>query len=253
MAPSFALNIGTDRTTGGYGGAVGPAFGCDAAAEALETWAKGLNYEIVPRLINEHATKDNVIAAFEGVAQKLEKDSIFLFSVAGHGRVLSGPGKGCEPRDQALMLYDRYLVDNRIYDLCASIRVQAHVIIVATGCYSGGFHILPRSLTRATAYAMPRSSSLLAEPCPSRPQPEANVLLLASSSPTALTGAQMKGGVPLFVRHLIDCQPMATSFNDLCERIKAAEPSIGGNCIVDARLVRKDSFLLEERTPFALP
>ena len=129
MPKALSLHVGVSISKG-HAGPLGTALGCSTAATTLASITRGLRFARTELLTNEDATLQNVIAHFDTLSAPgtLDDGDLLVLTFAGHGKELAGPGSGCEPHDQALVLYDEYLVDNDLYELCKGVAARANIV-----------------------------------------------------------------------------------------------------------------------------
>jgi hypothetical protein len=254
MPEAYSLHIGCDRTNG-YAGPIGGAGGCDQAARDMHALAHGLGYSRSIALVGEDASWDSTVAAISDITGHLKTGDLFLLTMAGHGMEMDGPGEGCEEHDQALLLYDAYLVDNTVYSLLSAISSYAFVVIVAESCYSGSIHtnLLRASFSRAgRLHVGPAAAGNVKEPCQTRGLLHPDVLLIAATAPTDLTTIGTKGLSPAFTRELLATFSSSSTYEDLRAQTNSRLPRDEQTCVLDVGLVRDGSPLLTSR-PFVIP
>jgi hypothetical protein len=243
MAKALSLHVGIS-VSNGHAGPLGAARGCDAVASELAAIAEQHGYARREVLIDEEATLQNVTSSFESLSNALDHGDLLLFTLAGHGRQLAGPGHGCDPHDHAFVLYDDYLIDGDVYHLCEGVSVHADIVIVAEGCFSGSISTKPPGASRFTTKA-----GDLGGPCPGRPLLDSNVMVLAATSPTGIASGVLNRGLPLFSRALIDNLPKSTNYRELRDNINRNRTNTQPECELNEDLVDPASDL-PLRKPF---
>jgi hypothetical protein len=257
MAKALSLHVGVSGNNGHAGSGVGTAPGCATAAARLHEQlavAGGYAHSVVLRDLD--ATLANVEREFAALtaAGTLEAGDLFVVTVAAHGVELGGPGSGCEPHDQAIVLYDNYLVDNALYQLCSGVGVAADIVIVAEGCLTGSIHLAPVvdaffGVTAARARIGSRVRTA-GSPCPERPLLTANVLMLAATSAVRLAMGTLIGGVPPFTAALLEEMGASADYIALKAAIDRRLAGRGSEpCVLDTALVHPASDLVSRR-PF---
>jgi len=236
MSRAYSIHVGVSNSDG-HAGPLGTALGCDEAARQLSDVATRLGYVEPLLLTNGDAKYRKVRRSLEDLAGTVGKHELLLITLAGHGRELSGPGHGPDAHDQAIVLYDDYLVDDEIYDILSHIDRHANVVIIAEGCHTGS--ISTRFLFGDVASrVMPpdcngRKRALI---CP-------DVLLLAATSSTSVASAAQNKGVPLFTRALLDNLDGSRDYYDLKKRIDRDLKDKAPECVLNEELLHKDAKL----------
>ena len=255
MPKALSLDVGVSNSNG-HAGPLGTAFGCTAAAVTLQTIAEDLGFARTELLCDERANLQDVVRAFETLtaAGTLDDGDLFVLTLAGHGKELAGPGHGCEPHDQALVLYDDYLVDDDLYQLCKAVTARANIVIVAEGCYTGSIHTNPVGFARREKHRLARRSDAddaegRLAPCPERPLVDSSVLVLAATSATSLATAVLTGGLPPFTRALVDKLSKSADYRTLRKEINKALPHGHDPCVLNEDLLNPPD-ALALKTPF---
>ena len=134
----YALVIGINRYKSPIPQLETARHDAESVAELL-----GRNYGFeVTTLLDEEATRDNILEAIVGYQAKLKEDDSLLIYYAGHGFAIRNPDKTYDkaywlPADAtSLMSVKRIIAD----DLTTDIRTlpARHVLIVSDSCFSGG-------------------------------------------------------------------------------------------------------------------
>jgi hypothetical protein len=171
-------------------------FGCDNAAKAMEEIVAFRGFKD-RRLWTtpQDATLEAVTGWFTDTANKARKGDIVLFTFAGHGDQLRDGGD--EPKDQAIVLYDRLLIDDSIYLLLKKFEPGVRIVFVTDCCYSGTiFTVASPPDAAPDARPQPR-------PAFGRPNVRAEALLLSACKDTSRTeAAEDSSGLPPFTRRL---------------------------------------------------
>ena len=243
MRRGFSVHIGVSSTNG-HAGPIGTAVGCDHAAEEMHALATRLGFSTSPLpLVNGRATHDAVIEAIEDACCKVGDKELLVITLAGHGRQLAGPGHGNEVHDQALVLYDEYLVDDEMYAALSKVQPTAQVVVVADGCFMGSILTL-LTLFRGTGTSTHVRSH-------ARPPIDADVLLIPATSSTSVASALQEGNVPLFTRALLETREGSTSYENLVRRINTFIGDRAPKVTLNTDLLHEGSTLPCQR-PFQL-
>jgi len=95
-------------------------------------------------LINEDATKENIVRALENMSQRVTDRDVFLFQWCGHGSsVLDDDGDETDGYDEIICPYDLdknksvYLTDDMLNSNFSKIKAKGQIIIIES-CLSGG-------------------------------------------------------------------------------------------------------------------
>jgi hypothetical protein len=237
MPKAYSLHIGVSYSDG-HAGPLGTALGCDEAAKQLQRVAETLGYADTQLLRNSEAKHCKVTDALKQFAGKLDVQDFLLITLAGHGRELSGPGHGPEPHDQALVLFDDYLVDDEIYSILSEVvKKKANVVIIAEGCHTGSIE------TRLTLFGDPATRARREDDRKKRPLICPDVLVLAATSATSVASAAQNNGVPLFTRALLDNYEKSVTYDDLRTKINAALKEKAPECVLNPELLHKGAKL----------
>lgn len=140
-APRVALCVGIDDYGEGYGGGVPPLCGCADDAIRLATRLRRLGFD-VELLTDADATVEGVEVAIERAGRKAAAfGSVILYFHSGHGyRGDEEPGAIDEwdRRQEALILHDTPLGDDRLADLVSRWPEAATAFFAFDTCHSAG-------------------------------------------------------------------------------------------------------------------
>lgn len=131
MATGTSIHIGLNRVDPNhYAGWSGPLLACEADAEDMQAIATQMNYESTHTLLTENATRDAVISAIKGAAEKLQTGDILFLSYSGHGgQVPDMDDEEPDLQDETWCLYDGQLIDDELRELWArfesGVRIRA--------------------------------------------------------------------------------------------------------------------------------
>ena len=205
MARAHFFHIGVTNNNG-HSGAIGSALGCAAAAEAMADIARTLGNR--PTVLTErNANYPDVLAALRECARHIHENDLVVLTLSGHGVQLDAPG-GDELHDQAMILWDDYLVDDDIGEFLGSIQEPAKVVVIGDGCFFGSI--------RSNFFRLRSDHSVTGS--------EPDVLLLAASSSTSVASDVVNGGVPPFTRALLNTWRDADSYEILRDLINEQLP-----------------------------
>lgn len=201
MGNGFSVHLGVDRTLPGrFTMGRFPALRASAkAAQEMARIAVARGFQVSGTFVGANDTTVNAVRGhLDTLAARAQPGDTALFTFAGHGEKKLRDVDGDEPHgDQGLVLYDGMLVDDTIYLHLRKFAKGVRVVFVAECCYGGTIITLPLT---------PRKAALLQNPNKGlafrRPQPDADVLLLAASADdeTALAATT---GLPPFTDALV--------------------------------------------------
>lgn len=114
----------------------------------------GANYEQIITLVNEEATKDAIVAAFQSLAQSCQIGDVVYVHFSGHGQQMRDKGNDeSDELDECWIPYDAYrepcdkdrgekhLVDDEVNMLLTNIRNKigdgGKMLVVIDACHSG--------------------------------------------------------------------------------------------------------------------
>lgn len=130
----YAIHIGVDRTDPDVYDNFQDLSGCVADAEALAkiTTQEGYQVEV---LRNQDATRAGIRQKLLEYARRAEEGDIVVISYAGHGSSIPAL-YGDELRDEVLVTYDGFLVDDEIHDLLCNFVKGVRVVWIADCCHA---------------------------------------------------------------------------------------------------------------------
>jgi hypothetical protein len=203
MPNGFSLHVGLNRVnTERYpDGRYPRLFGCDLAAAAMAGIAKGKGFSVTPMWDPANPQDINLESVrtwfIETAETKAMPGDLVLFTFAGHGDRVRDTDHD-EAGDQALVLYDRLLIDDEIYKLLKRFKPDVRVVVVADCCYGGSVIQVVRRLD--PGQTMPEDRG----PAFARPKVDAEPLLLSASKDTTRADGATSGGLPPFTKSLLE-------------------------------------------------
>ncbi len=89
-------------------------------------------------MTDDEATVDNVVSALHRAAVILEENDILFVSYSGHGRTFKDlNGDEEDHLDEALMLYDRCLIDDELHKIWRLFQPGVRILFICDACHSG--------------------------------------------------------------------------------------------------------------------
>ncbi|MEO8393344.1 MAG: caspase family protein [Chloroflexota bacterium] len=139
MTQGISIHIGLNRVDPAqYHGWEGVLTGCINDAQSMDTIATRVGYGPITTLIDDHATRANVISAIGQAAQKLQPGDILLVSYSGHGgEVPDANGDEPDHMDETWALYDGELIDDELYLLWSQFAEGVRILVFSDSCHSG--------------------------------------------------------------------------------------------------------------------
>lgn len=138
MATGISLHIGLNEVDEGHYGSKFQLDGCENDALAMDAIARVAGFSKVTTLLREQALSQTVLDAIDYAATTLKANDIFFLSFSGHGGLVdNGPGPADEPVDQAWALYDRFLIDDELYEKWTAFNPGVRIIVLSDSCFSG--------------------------------------------------------------------------------------------------------------------
>lgn len=138
MAQGVGLHIGLNSVDPGhYDGWSGPLVACEADAKAFRAIAESQHFS-TQMLLTAAATREAVLAAIGGAAERLVEGDFFLLTYSGHGGQLPDrDGEEADRLDETWCLYDAQLVDDEIYLALGRFKSGVRVLMLSDSCHSG--------------------------------------------------------------------------------------------------------------------
>lgn len=137
MAKGLTLNIGVNFIDAKHYGSDGVLNGCVNDAKAMHNLALGQGFK-GHMLINENATRENVIRAINQAAADLQAGDIFFISYSGHGGRIPDTNRDEEDgMDETWCLYDAQLLDDELNVFWSRFKSSVRVLVISDSCHSG--------------------------------------------------------------------------------------------------------------------
>jgi metacaspase-1 len=122
---------------GHYAGDDGALSGCLNDANDMAAIAEESGFEVQDVLLNQDATKENVLAAISNSANELDDGDILLFTYAGHGsHTADVNGDEYDDMDETLCLYDGQLLDDYLFAAWEQFG-KVRILFISDSCRSG--------------------------------------------------------------------------------------------------------------------
>ncbi|GAB5472418.1 MAG: hypothetical protein Mars2KO_05170 [Maribacter sp.] len=131
----FALHIGVDETDPAVYSSFPTLLGCVNDSEAISTITKREEFDSIKFLHNEEATRDAILEAMNNLASDSSPGDLVVMSYAGHGSYIVDRN-GDEPKDQVLVTYDGFLVDDEINEVILKFKLGVRVVWISDACHS---------------------------------------------------------------------------------------------------------------------
>lgn len=159
MSKGIALHIGLNLLDTVVYGNAQPLRGCIYDANFMQELAESKNYR-TQQLLDQDATRNNVIKSINKTAYELESGDTFLISFSGHGTRL--PDKNSDEidgYDEAWCLYDDLLMDDELAVFWSRFKSGTRIIIISDSCHSG-------TVAKGTTYSGSRPNDALSKTLP---------------------------------------------------------------------------------------
>jgi len=138
MARGISINVGLNEVDpAGYFGWNVKLRGCENDARAMSRIAERQGY--APTLIlTQEATSARVFRELALAARSLADGDTLLLTFSGHGSQIDDV-TGDEPdlKDEVWLLFDRFILDDEMYNALAQFRVGVRILVVLDSCHSG--------------------------------------------------------------------------------------------------------------------
>ncbi len=135
----YSLHIGIDEVSKTYyQGKIPVLHGCVNDMNRMEQLAKSLGY-ISTTLINDQATKENIIKTFQELSDKAVSGDSVMISYAGHGasiKDLNGDEED-DDKDESWVTYNGFLLDDDINVALNKFVEGVKITMVSDSCHSG--------------------------------------------------------------------------------------------------------------------
>jgi metacaspase-1 len=161
MAQGISLHIGVNEVDPDhYAGWSGPLMACEADAREYQTIAAARNFES-RTLLTEGATREAVITAVTGVADRLQTGDMFLLTYSGHGgQVPDTSGDEVDGFDETWCLFDGQLIDDELFTLWTRFQPGVRILLILDSCHSGTAIRAPQLIDRESVTRGPVAAEL---------------------------------------------------------------------------------------------
>lgn len=137
MYKGISLHIGVNRLSPSQYRRAAPLCSPENDALAMAELARLEGYETITVLVNEQATKANVLKHFSESIGALQAGDTFLMTFSGHGGQADDTGSDEEDgMDERWCLYDEYLPDDELGSRWKEFREGVRIIVVTSCCHS---------------------------------------------------------------------------------------------------------------------
>jgi hypothetical protein len=138
MAKGISIHIGLNHIDEDYYGTDGLLAGCINDANDMKAIATAQGYASFEILLDEDATKANVISAIGRAADGMDSGDILLLTYSGHGsQVDDVDDEESDAQDETWCLYDQMLIDDELRQLWARFKAGTRIFMLADSCHSG--------------------------------------------------------------------------------------------------------------------
>jgi hypothetical protein len=127
-----------------YGGNSGRLPTCKKDMQDMEKIAKYQAFESTQLLLNEEATRDNVVSAITLASTRLQSGDMFFLSYSGHGTLFEDEDGDEEvdsdnekAHDEAWCLYDGFLLDDELHYFWMLFEEGVRIFMISDSCHSG--------------------------------------------------------------------------------------------------------------------
>ena len=137
----YALHIGVDKTDETVYGHITQLNGCVNDAKALKSITEKERFDTIVLLENRNATRENILKNLKSFADVSRPGDLVVVSYAGHGSYIvdeSGDEalSGNDPKDEVLVTYNGFLVDDEIFEVFQEFKVGVRVVWIGDSCHS---------------------------------------------------------------------------------------------------------------------
>jgi hypothetical protein len=138
MAKGISIHIGLNHIDEDYYGTDGELFGCINDANDMKAIASGLGYSTSEILLDEDATKANVVSEIARAADNMAGGDTLVLTYSGHGsQVDDVDGDEPDAKDETWCLYDQMLIDDELRQLWARFKAGTRIFMLSDSCHSG--------------------------------------------------------------------------------------------------------------------
>lgn len=138
MTKGFSLIIGLNKVNPKYyAGWTGELDQPVNDASATYKVAKAAGFE-TKLLLNDEATREQVIYEIQNAAQKLNAGDIYFVYYSGHGgQVPDLDGDEDDGKDETWCLYNGQLIDDEIHYMLTAFKAGVRIVVFSDSCHSG--------------------------------------------------------------------------------------------------------------------
>jgi hypothetical protein len=117
--------------------------GCVNDVDKIECIINGLNEDFIDNveikiLLNENATKSNILKYISDKSKTLKTNDLFIFYFSGHGsQIQDVNGDEDDNMDETLVVYDKYIIDDELWDEWKKFSIGVRILMVSDACNSG--------------------------------------------------------------------------------------------------------------------
>jgi hypothetical protein len=143
-ADALMLSIGVGRVDPAHYGTnvatlTGPEHDAIDARSFIANWPTNQPKKSFGLLLNEKATRTNVIGILDDVATRLNSNDLFVVYFSGHGGEIPDPhADATNGMDQTWCLFDGELLDKELYAEWAKFPAGVRIVLISDSCHSAG-------------------------------------------------------------------------------------------------------------------
>ena len=127
-----------------YGGNKGRLLGCKKDMQDMEKIAIYQEFDSIQLLLNEDATRDNVVNAITSASSSLKSGDILFLTYSGHGTFFEDEdgdedidSEEEKAHDEAWCLYDGFLLDDELHYFWTLFEDGVRIFMISDSCHSG--------------------------------------------------------------------------------------------------------------------
>jgi len=133
----YSLHIGLNQLNKSSYPGVPPLAACMNDANDMYALAEKIGFD-ASTLCDDSATYGKVVNAIADKANRLVAGDIFWITYSGHGsQVRDADGDEADGIDETWCLYDRQIVDDKLFDLWSRFKEGVRIVIFSDSCHSG--------------------------------------------------------------------------------------------------------------------
>jgi len=111
---------------------------CESDASLMESIASKMGYSKIEKIVNEEATRENVIDKINSAAEELIAGDIFLVTYSGHGgQVGDIDREEADKMDETWCLFNGQLIDDELFSLWKNFKEGVRILVISDSCHSG--------------------------------------------------------------------------------------------------------------------